>query len=121
MPAPRARLTVDLDALAANHAALKALAGTAEVAPVVAAPPAEELLDVLVDALLDAALPVDEEAPAAVPLPDDPEPHPARTTPAATAPIAPAASTPSIAATESADRGTSTATGSPAPAPAPVA
>jgi alanine racemase len=37
MPAARARLTVDLDALAANHAALKSLAGAAEVAPVVKA------------------------------------------------------------------------------------
>jgi alanine racemase len=37
MPAPRARLTVDLDALAANHAVLKSLAGTAELAPVVKA------------------------------------------------------------------------------------
>jgi alanine racemase len=37
MPAQRARLTVDLDALAANHACLKALAGSAEVAPVVKA------------------------------------------------------------------------------------
>lgn len=37
MPAPRARLTVDLDALAANHAALKQLAGAAEVAAVVKA------------------------------------------------------------------------------------
>src|SRR6185312_3820407 len=37
MPAARARLTVDLDALAANHAALRRLAGTAEVAPVVKA------------------------------------------------------------------------------------
>jgi alanine racemase len=37
MPAVRARLTVDLDALASNHAALKALAGPAEVAPVVKA------------------------------------------------------------------------------------
>ena len=37
MPAPRARLTVDLDALAANHAVLKQLAGAAEVAPVVKA------------------------------------------------------------------------------------
>jgi alanine racemase len=37
MPAARARLTVDLDALAANHAVLKALAGAAEVAPVVKA------------------------------------------------------------------------------------
>jgi alanine racemase len=37
MPAPRARLTIDLDALAANHAVLKALAGAAEVAPVVKA------------------------------------------------------------------------------------
>lgn len=37
MPAARARLTVDLDALAANHAVLKRLAGAAEVAPVVKA------------------------------------------------------------------------------------
>ncbi len=37
MPAARARLTVDLDALAANHAVLKQLAGAAEVAPVVKA------------------------------------------------------------------------------------
>jgi alanine racemase len=37
MPAPRARLTVDLDALAANHAVLKQRAGAAEVAPVVKA------------------------------------------------------------------------------------
>jgi alanine racemase len=37
MPAARARLTVDLDALAANHAVLKQLAGPAEVAPVVKA------------------------------------------------------------------------------------
>jgi alanine racemase len=37
MPAARARLTVDLDALAANHAVLKALAGSAELAPVVKA------------------------------------------------------------------------------------
>jgi alanine racemase len=37
MPSARARLTVDLDALAANHAALKRLAGAAEVAPVVKA------------------------------------------------------------------------------------
>src|SRR6185312_14266724 len=37
MPAARARLTVDLDALAANHAVLKTLAGAAEVAPVVKA------------------------------------------------------------------------------------
>jgi alanine racemase len=37
MPAPRARLTVDLDALAANHAVLRRLAGAAEVAPVVKA------------------------------------------------------------------------------------
>ncbi|HEY4032241.1 MAG TPA: alanine racemase [Caulobacteraceae bacterium] len=37
MPAPRARLTIDLDALAANHAVLKQLAGAAEVAPVVKA------------------------------------------------------------------------------------
>jgi alanine racemase len=37
MPVPRARLTVDLDALAANHAVLKRLAGAAELAPVVKA------------------------------------------------------------------------------------
>jgi alanine racemase len=37
MPAARARLTVDLDALAANHAVLKQLAGPVEVAPVVKA------------------------------------------------------------------------------------
>ena len=37
MPAARARLTVDLDALAANHAVLRQLAGAAEVAPVVKA------------------------------------------------------------------------------------
>ena len=37
MPAARARLTVDLDALAANHAVLKQLSGAAEVAPVVKA------------------------------------------------------------------------------------
>src|ERR1700755_3220951 len=37
MPAARARLTVDLDALAANHAVLKQLAGPAEVAPVLKA------------------------------------------------------------------------------------
>ena len=37
MPVARARLTVDLDALAANHATLRQLAGSAEVAPVVKA------------------------------------------------------------------------------------
>ena len=37
MTAARARLTVDLDAIAANHAVLKQLAGGAEVAPVVKA------------------------------------------------------------------------------------
>lgn len=37
MTAPCARLTVDLDALADNHAVLKQLAGAAEVAPVVKA------------------------------------------------------------------------------------
>ena len=37
MPAARARLVVDLDALAANHAWLKQRAGTAELAPVVKA------------------------------------------------------------------------------------
>jgi len=37
MPAARARLTIDLDALAANHAVLRQLAGQAEVAPVVKA------------------------------------------------------------------------------------
>ena len=37
MPADRARLTVDLDALAANHALLRRMAGGAEVAPVVKA------------------------------------------------------------------------------------
>ncbi len=37
MPASRARLTVDLNALAANHALFRKLAGAAEVAPVVKA------------------------------------------------------------------------------------
>lgn len=37
MPASQARLTVDLDALAANHALLRAHAGAAEIAPVVKA------------------------------------------------------------------------------------
>jgi alanine racemase len=37
MPAARARLTIDLDALVANHAVLKRLSGGAEVAPVVKA------------------------------------------------------------------------------------
>jgi alanine racemase len=37
MPVSRARLTVDLDALASNHAVLKALAAPAEVAPVLKA------------------------------------------------------------------------------------
>jgi len=37
MPAARARLTIDLDALADNHAVLRQLAGPAEVAPVVKA------------------------------------------------------------------------------------
>ena len=37
MPAACARLTIDLDALAANHACLQTLAGAAEVAPVVKA------------------------------------------------------------------------------------
>ena len=37
MPSPRARLTVDLDALAANYAYLKTLAPHTEIAPVVKA------------------------------------------------------------------------------------
>jgi alanine racemase len=37
MPATQARLTIDLDALAANHALCRTLAGAAEVAPVVKA------------------------------------------------------------------------------------
>ncbi len=37
MPAARARLTIDLDALAANHAYFRGLAGAAEIAPVVKA------------------------------------------------------------------------------------